>query len=393
MKLLMTQSNLTLRGGAERILLKIAQRYDATIYTAEYNKDTTFGEFEELDVNVMPKSAFSKVLPYGRVLQGLNYGLGFYNLKISDDYDVINAHMAPSHWVRHNNPRVLWYCHTPLRDVWDLYEYRLKLKKWHQKPVHVAGAAVVRRIDRFVVKDIEMIYANSDNTRSRVVRYFGRGDAKTLPGGIDIERFGNDGDDRFFYYPSRISPNKQQHIVIEAFGRFRRLYKGRKGYKLVLAGSVSKDKFFWDYYQKVKEMAARVPGVEILTDVLDDQWLDLYKRCTAVLYSPINEDYGLVPLEAMASRKPIIALNEGGPRETIVDGKTGFLVNDPKGMAERMLYVVDYPAHAKRLGENGLRRVKAHYSWNRFFEEFDRGLRKVAKAEVEGELQGGIRLP
>ena len=43
---------------------------------------------------------------------------------------------------------------------------------------------------------------------------------------------------------------------------------------------MSKDKFFWDYYQKVKEMAARVPGVEILTDVLDDQWLDLYKRCT-----------------------------------------------------------------------------------------------------------------
>ena len=56
------------------------------------------------------------MMPYGRVSQGLNYGLSFYNFKIKEDYDVINAHIAPSHWIRNRNERVLWYVHTPLRD-------------------------------------------------------------------------------------------------------------------------------------------------------------------------------------------------------------------------------------------------------------------------------------
>ena len=62
----------------------------------------------------------------------------------------------------------------------------------------------------------------------------------------------------------------------------------------------------------------------------------MYSKCTAVLYPPLNEDYGLVPLEAMASGKPIIAANEGGPKETIADNKTGILVNSAEEMANAM---------------------------------------------------------
>ena len=87
-------------------------------------KDNTFEEFKDLDVNVIGKGIHLQALPYGRVSQGLNYGLSFYNLKLKEDYDVINAHMAPSHWIRNRNERVLWYVHTPFRDVYDLYEFR-----------------------------------------------------------------------------------------------------------------------------------------------------------------------------------------------------------------------------------------------------------------------------
>ncbi|MFI5412803.1 MAG: hypothetical protein ACHQX1_02835, partial [Candidatus Micrarchaeales archaeon] len=101
MKLVITQSNLTLKGGAERILLKVAQHYKAKIYTAEYKKEATFPEYKDLDIEVVGKRGLSGMLPYGRVAQGINYGLTFYNFKIKDDYDVINPHMAPGHWIRH----------------------------------------------------------------------------------------------------------------------------------------------------------------------------------------------------------------------------------------------------------------------------------------------------
>ncbi len=374
--MLLTQANLTLMGGAERIVLKIAQHYKAGIYTAEYSRGSTFPEFADLDIHVVGKPMLSKMLPYGRVMQGLNYGMSFYNLKISEDYDVINAHIAPSHWIKHKNDRVIWYCHTPLRDIYDLYEYRLSLKKAYQKPVHVLGAKGVRSIDRRIVKRIDFIFANSSNTKSRISKYYGREDAVVLNGGIDYKLYKDMGDGKYFFYPSRISQNKRQDYAIRAFSIFKRKVKG---YRLILSGAVSKDDSYASYYRQVREEAKAVGDIDIIENPTDSRLRSLLSHSTAVLYTPINEDYGLVPLEAMASGKPVISVNEGGPRDTIVDGKTGYLVNDETEMAEKMRLIADNPQIAKELGKAGIKRIKEHYSWSRFFEVFDKKARQVAK--------------
>ncbi|MDE1856764.1 MAG: glycosyltransferase [Candidatus Micrarchaeota archaeon] len=373
MKLVITQSNLTLKGGAEAVLLKIAQRYKAKIYTAEYDPKGTFEGFRDLDVEVIGRSGLYRVLPYSRMAQGLNYGLSFLNLKLKEDYDVINPHMAPSHWVRKNNPRVVWYCHTPLRDVYDLYDFRLSLKKFYARPVYRIGAYNVRKIDRSVVKDIEFIFANSRNTKSRVKRYLDR-DSEVLGGGIDYRRYSDDGDGKYFLYPSRFSPNKRQEYALKAFEMFKRM---KKGYRLLLVGPVSKDRFYYDYYQRIADEAKAIGDVKIITEADTDALIGLYSKATAVLYTPINEDYGLVPLEAMASGKPIISVNEGGPKETIMDGSTGFLVNSAREMAERMRHVAEHPKLSEQMGRRGAERVRKNYSWDRFFARFDQVLRKV----------------
>ncbi|MEM3841377.1 MAG: hypothetical protein QXN59_01635, partial [Candidatus Micrarchaeaceae archaeon] len=95
MKLVIAQANLVLKGGAERVVLKIAEHYKAKIYTAEYEKDKTFDGYRNLDIEVIGKLHNSK----SRAKQGLSYSSSFYNLKIQDDYDVLNPHIAPSHWV------------------------------------------------------------------------------------------------------------------------------------------------------------------------------------------------------------------------------------------------------------------------------------------------------
>jgi len=376
LKVIMTQANLTLKGGAERVVLKIAQHYDAKIYTAEYDKRRTFEEFGDLDVNVIEKGTVSKIIPYGRVAQGLHYGMAFYSLAMKEDYDVINAHIAPSHWIRNRNDRVLWYVHTPLRDLYDLYKYRLAMRKSYQKPIHIIGTSVARALDQRVTQKIERIVANSENTRSRVVKYYGRNDASVLGGGIDYENYANRGDDKYFLYVSRISPNKRQDYAIRAFEIFKRRIKG---YKLVLAGAVSKDKFYNDYYLQVKELARKVGDVKIIADADDSAIKRLYSNSTAVLYSPINEDYGLVPLEGMASSKPVISVNEGGPKETIKNGKTGFLVQNELDMANTMRLMAENPSLAKEIGKNARKSVVAEHSWARFFKTFDKELEKVSK--------------
>ncbi len=375
-KLAMAQANLTIRGGAERVVLKIAEHYNATIYTAEYKKDSTFEEFKDLDIKEIGSSGFYKFLGYGRAAQGLNYGLSFYNYKVKEDYDVLNPHIAPSHWIRHKNDRVLWYCHTPLRDLYDLYYYRQSLRPFAKRTLYSFIVPRIRFIDKRMVNKIKYIVANSENTKNRIKKYYGRNDAVVLNGGIDYKEYKNEGNDRYFFYPSRISPNKRQDYAIRAFKIFKSQNKGMN-YRLIISGQVSDDPFYMDYYSKITNMAKNVGGVSILTDVNDKDLIDLYSKATAILYPPINEDYGLVPLEAAASGKPVIVVNEGGPKETVINNKTGFLINNELDMAEKMQKLAEDPQLVENMGKRGRERVKKYYSWNNFFKEFDKLLYKT----------------
>lgn len=278
--------------------------------------------------------------------------------------------------VRNLNQRVLWYCHTPLRDIYDLYNYRLSLRKPHERLLYIVGASVVRRIDKGVTKNIEFIFANSNNTLSRIKKYYGRNDAQVLNGGIEANAYHNSAPEKYFFYPSRISPNKRQDYALRAFERFKQI---KKGYKLIICGPVSKDPFYYSYYKRIKQMARRIGSTTILTDVDEKRMRKLYSHATATLYPPMNEDYGLVPLESMASGKPVIAVNEGGPRETILANKTGFLVNSEIEMADKMRVIADSPAYAQSMGKAGIIHVRKSYSWEKFFKTFDKKARQVSK--------------
>jgi len=373
--MIIAQPYLNLMGGAERVILKIAQHYDAKIYTLEYNKKSTFEEFNDIDIEIIGKKLpFTEHLPY-RASQGLNYGLNFYNLKIKEDYDLINAHISPSEWVRHKNKRVLWYCHTPPREVYDLYAVRMKNRSYKEKVLYAALASSYRFIASKIVKDIEGIIANSENTKQRIMKNFSRS-ATVINPGVEYRDFENKGAEKFFIYPSRIIPNKRQDYAIDAFAKFMRK-TGRHDYKLVIAGALSNDKEHIQYFNKLKQK--NVAGVVFKVNVSERELHSLMSKCTAVLFTAINEDFGYVPVEAMASSKPIISVDEGGPRETILNGKTGYLVGSADEMAEKMKFIVEHPDLAEEMGAAGRNRVIEKYSWESFFRKFDRIAEKIAK--------------
>ena len=378
MKLILLQPYLNLRGGVERVILKVAEHYDAPIYTLEYNNKSTFPEFSKLDIRIIGKDVpLADKLPY-RASQGMRYGYNFYNMKIKEDYDVLNPHISPSEWIRHKNERVLWYCHTPPREVYDLYEARMQNRSYKEKLVYAALVGTYKLIAKKITKNIESIATNSNTTCERIKKYYGL-DANVINPGIDAKDFYNDGDGKYFLYPSRILPSKRQDYVISAFSQFTKRSK-RKKYKLIIAGTLSRDPEYQKYFEKLKAMSNML-DVSFRTNVSDAELKKLYANCSAVLFAAMNEDYGFIPLEAMASSKPIIAVNEGGPCETIANGKTGFLVNSTLEMAERMLEISDDKNAAERMGKEGMKRVELKYSWEAFFDKLDPLVKKVANGD------------
>ncbi len=386
MKLLIVQPYLNLKGGAERVILKIAQHYDASIYLLEYSPKTTFREFKDLDIKLVGKKVpLSKMLPY-RASQGLRYGYNFYNLKIKEDYDVINAHISPSEWIRHRNERMLWYCHTPPREVYDLYEERMKHRSYKQKILYSSMAKMYKFISGGVVKNIEAIAANSLNTQERIKRYYSR-DSTIINPGIDFEKFTNEGDGKYFLYPSRITPNKRQEYVIEAFRRF--CSKSKKRYSLILAGTLSGDPEHTAYYDKIKKLSNGL-DVKIKSNLSDNEMHGLYAHSTAVLLAPQNEDFGIVYLEAMSSSKAVISVNEGEPKRIIKNGKTGFLVNSQQEMTAKMLEVAEDNPMAEKMGREARKDAELNYSWEAFFKKFDKALRQARSKRNSNSQDGSM---
>ncbi len=367
-RLKLATTSLDVRGGANRVILKIAEHFDAPIYCRQYVPENTFEEFKNLDVIVPKKSKFDKI-PVGRnilkTMESTNY---FYNLKL-DDYDLINAHIAPSEWIRNKNAPVLWYCYVPYRFAFDLYDWKVRDMKLKRRIPFEAWIKTFKYLESRTVPKIEYIFSVSKNSQNRIRKYLNR-ESEVLYPGIETYKFSCRSYEKFFFYPSRIDTIKEFEYAIKAFKIFSRR---RKGWKFIIAGSLVK--FFENYHKTLKSMCDN--SIIIETDVSEERILDLYSRCYAMLFSAIDEDFGLAPLEAMASSKAVIARNEGGPKETIADGIDGFLVSSPEEMAEKMELLAKNPELCERMGKAGRKKVQEQFTWDKFLKRFEEKAREM----------------
>ncbi len=367
MKLLVVTNSLISRGGAGAVLLKIAQRFDPTIYVLRHEPENLYPEFEKFDI-VVSKSPLRKV-----PVPQLELTEHFLNVRLRD-YDVINAHLSPSHLVRNRNSPLIWYCYTPERAAYDLREWKLGKLNPIQRAYNDFWGAVYRHHDSRIVPRIEHIFAVSRNTQSRISRYLGV-DSEVLYPGVDASDFRCRGYERFFFYPSRFSPEKDFEFAISAFRNFSR---ENPGWKLVLAGVRTNGA----YMRRIESLSD--DSIIVETNVSDERLRELYSRCYCVLFTPFDEDLGLVPLEAMASSKPCIARNMGGPRETVSEGVDGFLVDTPQQMAERMSWLASNPDACEKMGRSGRDKVCEKFTWDNFLTRFGQKAEELLSAKADG---------
>lgn len=121
----------------------------------------------------------------------------------------------------------------------------------------------------------------------------------------------------------------------------------------------------------MSNLSKETKNVQLIANPPEKQLNGLYSNCYAVLSTTLNEDWGLVPLEAMAYGKSVIAVNRGGPKESIIDKKTGFLVEPTaNGLAEAMRILAEDRNLVFEMGKEA-RRHSLKYDWSNFIKRID----------------------
>jgi len=378
------EPRLSYRSGGTLNVLEIANRFNPVIYTLEYDKQMAFPGYREHDIRVIKPNllesnaifrSFAKNRHDAGPVTGASY-INFLKMKIDHDYDVLNPHGVPSEWIRNRNRRVCWYCHTPSRLAFDLHDFSIKKFNPVQRLAMEPQLALFRLIDRHIAKKIEKICVNSSNTKERVSKYLHRPDAEIVRPGITPERFSCESYEKFFFYPSRMVPEKRIEYTIEAFKKFSRSNK-TKDWKLIISGYVQNKQE--EAYLRHLAVISKGSNISFAKNPSNSEFSGFYSNCYSVLFSAMNEDWGNIPLEGMASSKPVISVNEGGPRESIVDGKTGYLVNSTDEMADRMIYLADHPDICEQMGKAGRKRVEQNYTWKIFLDRMEKAFKETAK--------------
>src|SRR5437867_1009646 len=219
----------------------------------------------------------------------------------------------------------LWYCHTPVRVFYDLRERFLDALPWTSRWAARRWIESRRRRDEAAFAGVGRIVANSQNVAGRVSRYLSRESTVVHPP-VDVERYRFERIGDFWLSVNRLSHEKRIDLQVDAF---RRLPQER----LVVVGGpqvgVDTKKFL---------RSLRPPeNVEFLGEVDERRLLALYARCRGLLATSKDEDFGLAPVEAMAAGKTVIAVDEGGYRESVVPDRTGWLVSaNPESLARAM---------------------------------------------------------
>lgn len=198
---------------------------------------------------------------------------------------------------------------------------------------------------------IKGYFSISDNVKLRT-GYFPDGVAvKTLRPPSKMDGFYSSGHD-YLFTASRLDQPKRIDLLVESMRYV------PHDIKLKIAGTGPEEK-------RLRDLIADDKRVELLGFVDDNKLLDLYSDALAILYIPYDEDYGLITVEAMMSRKPVItAIDSGGPLEFVRDSKTGFVVEPkPEKMAEKINILVETPEMAKEMGYKA-RKVVEEVTWD-----------------------------
>ena len=310
-------------GGAEDVLAELHALYpDAPIYTSIYAPDRMPQAMREWDIRTNFLDRLPGIHNHHQPYLPL-YPLGFARTDLSG-YDLVISNKSGFCHGVHTGPDTphICYCLTPTRYVWTPSAY---LAREGMGPaINLAlrpMIAALRRWDYTAAQNVTHFIAISSEIQARIRQYYHRQSTIIYPP-VDTGRFrpNHQPPEPFFFSLGRLIPYKRIDLAIQACNRL--------GVKLIIAG---------DGRDRAALEAIAGPTIEFLGRVSDADAEDLMARCQAFIF-PGLEDFGITPLQAQASGRPVIAYGAGGALDTVIPGKTGELF--PEQSVESLVRVL-----------------------------------------------------
>jgi glycosyltransferase involved in cell wall biosynthesis len=314
MKVALVHDYLNQMGGAERVVMALHEIFPtAPIYTSIYDPERVDPAFRQMDI----RTTFMQKLPL--VTKHHQPYLPFYPFAMESldlrGYDLVLSSSSAFGKGVITKPGTMHicYCHTPMRWCWNYTEYveREQLGGMARRvlPFMITGLRVwdqtsAMRVDHFI--------ANSPVVAERIAKYYRR-EAVVIPPPVEAQRFPFDPatqPEDYFLIVSRLIPYKRIDLAIEACNKLQ--------LPLVIIGS-GRD------LERLQKLAG--PTIRFLGRLSDEEVLHYYTHCRAFLF-PGEEDFGITPLEAQASGRPVIAYGAGGALGSVVEGVTGLFFRE-----------------------------------------------------------------
>lgn len=303
---------LTTLGGSERVVETLLEAYPGSpVYTAFLSDRNLPESVRSWDV----RTSFVQRLPLlHRISQKYIplFPLAFESFDMTGYDVVITSSSACSKGVL-TGPETLniCYCYTPLRYAWQPH---MDQRLGDANPLMKVGNDLVvhylRLWDRLASDRVDHFIAISDHVAARIAKFYRREAAVIYPP-VDVERFPVVKSARdYFLVVSRLVPYKRVELAVEAFTKL--------GLPLKVVGEGPER-------ERLQAMAG--PTVEFLGFVPETDLPELISGCLALIF-PGEEDFGIVPVEAMAAGRPVIGLARGGLLESAVDGKTAVMFSE-----------------------------------------------------------------
>ncbi|MDM0043330.1 glycosyltransferase [Variovorax dokdonensis] len=297
-----------MRGG-EKVLEALCDLYpDADIFTLVCDVDAISEKIRRHRITTSFLQKIGGVRHYQKMLPLMPYALESFDLT---GYElIISVEAGPAKGIIPGPGAThICYCNSPMRYIWDLYpQYRASVGPL-ARAVMSLTAPSLRQWDVTTSARVDHFIANSAYVARRIERYYRRS-AHVVHPPVDLPRFRAAAQvDDYYLCAGQITPYKKVDLAVEACTRL--------GRRLVVIGSGATP--------ALRRLAG--PTVEFLGPVDDATMVHHFSHCKALLYPGI-EDFGIVPLEVMASGRPVIAFAQGGALETIVEGRTGLFFDD-----------------------------------------------------------------
>ncbi|XP_017559501.1 alpha-1,3/1,6-mannosyltransferase ALG2 [Pygocentrus nattereri] len=383
-------------GGAERLVVDAAvaltsRGCSVQIWTAHYDPQHCFSETLSPDLPVvcagdwLPTSVFGyfhALCAYLRMIY-----VAFYLVFLSgEEFDVVFCDQVsaciPVLRLSRHRKKVLFYCHFPDQ---LLTQRRSLLKRLYRAPIDRLEELTTGMADRIVVNSkftasvFKQTFPNLAEIHTDVLYpslNFASFDVEVEE---DLTGLVPEGRRVIFLSINRYERKKNLPLALQALAALKDSISSRQWDQVHLVMAGGYDERVAEnlhHYGELRLLAASLGLVEhatFLRSFSDRQKVALLQSSTCVLYTPSNEHFGIVPVEAMYTRCPVIAVNSGGPLESVAHEETGFLCDPtPESFSEAMGRFLTDPGLKQRMGQAGRDRVIDRFSLQAFTDQLHR---------------------